>query len=59
VSGLVFLLVALLLSVIGSAVLWFTHRKPTSLDHGITSFEREMRALSPDRRQHQRRGGDS
>ncbi len=49
-SGLVFLLMALLVSVIGLGVLWVRQRKPTSLDHGITDFQREMRALAPDER---------
>jgi hypothetical protein len=48
VSGLLFLLMALVVSVIGSALLWVRQRKPTSLDHGITEFQREMRALAPD-----------
>jgi hypothetical protein len=47
VSGLVFLFMALVVSVLGSALLWARQRKPTSLDHGITEFQREMRALAP------------
>jgi hypothetical protein len=54
VNGLVFLGAALLLSVIGSMLLWLRHRKPTSLHHGIDSFSREMRALSPDKDQTER-----
>ena len=49
-TGLVFLSVALVLSLVGSAVLYLRHRKPRSLDHGISSFQREMQALSPDAR---------
>ena len=49
-SGLVFLLLALVVSLLGSALLWARQRKPTSLDHGITEFQREMRALAPDQR---------
>ena len=52
-NGLVFLFIALVLSIGGSLVLWWLHRKPTSLDHGIDEFAREMRALSPDRREQQ------
>jgi hypothetical protein len=52
VTGLVFLLIALVLSVLGSMVLWLRHRNPTSLDHGIDEFQREMRALAPPRRDH-------
>lgn len=47
-SGLVFLLIALGLSVVGSLVLWMRYRKPTSLEHGIRSFNKEMEALAPD-----------
>lgn len=46
-TGLVFLLVAVLLSVLGTAILFLRHRDPTSLDHGVEEFQREMRALSP------------
>ncbi|MGE0794844.1 MAG: hypothetical protein AB7O29_05795 [Acidimicrobiia bacterium] len=49
-NGLAFLLMALVVSLAGSAVLWARQRKPTSLDHGITEFQREMRALAPDER---------
>jgi hypothetical protein len=54
-NGLVFLSIALVVSVLGSLVLWFRHRDPTSLDSGIDEFQREMRALSPD--QPQKHGG--
>lgn len=47
VSGLIFLLAALTLSVVGSLVLWLRHRQPTSLDQGIDDFSREMQALAP------------
>ena len=48
-NGLVFLVAALLLSIIGSLLLWLRHRKPTSLHHGIDSFSKEMQALAPQR----------
>ena len=47
-NGLVFLLIALGVSVLGSMALWVRHRDPTSMDHGIDEFQREMRALAPD-----------
>jgi hypothetical protein len=47
VTGLLFLLIAFALSVGGSIVLWLRHRDPTSVDHGIDEFRREMRALAP------------
>ena len=51
-SGLGFLLIALVLSLLGSIAIWLRHRPPTSLDHGIDEFQREMRALAPEH-QHQ------
>jgi len=46
-AGLLFLLIAVGLSTGGSLLLWLRHRDPTSVDHGITAFQREMRALAP------------
>lgn len=43
-----FLLIAVGLSVAGSLALFLRHRDPTSLDHGIDEFRREMRALAPE-----------
>ena len=48
-NGLVFLLIAVGLSVGGSLLLYLRHRDPTSMDHGIDEFAREMRALAPER----------
>jgi hypothetical protein len=48
-TGLLFLFIAFLLSVGGSLVLWLRHRDPSSLDHGVNEFQREMRALAPER----------
>jgi hypothetical protein len=53
VSNLLYLVVAVALSVVGSIILWFRHRKPTSMEHGIESFNKELRALAPE--QHDRR----
>jgi hypothetical protein len=58
VSGLVFLLVAVVGSLVGSTALWLRSHKPTSLDHGIHEFQREMRALAPSRR-HRESDGDT
>ena len=49
-SALVFLLIALAISIVGSVVLWLRHRKPSSLEHTIDAFSREMQALSPEAR---------
>ena len=54
-SSLAYLLVALALSIIGSLILWYRHRRPRSLEYGIDEFSRELRALAPKRE----RGGDS
>lgn len=48
-SGLMFLLVALLLSVVGSVALWLRHREPTSVERSVEDFSREMHALAPPR----------
>ena len=48
VSALVFLLIVLVVSGVGALVLWLQHRSPTTLESGIESFQREMRALAPD-----------
>ncbi len=45
-SGLVFLVVAVGLSLIGSLVYWLRTRKPTTWDSGITEFSRNMEALA-------------
>ncbi len=49
-DNLIYLLVALALSLVGSLVLWLRQRKPTSLEAGIDEFQRELRALAPERR---------
>jgi hypothetical protein len=49
-GGLAFLLIVLVISGIGVLVLWMRNRDTTSLDNGVEEFQREMRALSPDRR---------
>lgn len=42
-----FLLIAVVISVVGSLVLYLRSRTPTSLDSGIDNFRREMQALAP------------
>jgi hypothetical protein len=54
VTGFVFLLIAFALSIGGSLLLWLRHRDPTTLDHAIDEFQREMRALAPDTERGQR-----
>jgi len=49
VSNLIYLLLAVTLSIIGSLILWYRHRRPRSMEEGIAEFNRELRALSPER----------
>ncbi len=51
-SNLIYLAMALVLSGIGWLVIWLRHRQPTSVEHGIEEFNRELRALAPEA-QHQ------
>ena len=46
-SALVFLFIVLVVSGIGSAILWYQHRSPNTLESGIEAFQREMEALAP------------
>lgn len=46
-SAVVFLLIAVVVSLIGGLYLWYKHRSPTTLDSGIKAFQREMEALKP------------
>ena len=48
-TSILFLVAAVVLSIVGCALFLLSHRKPTSLEHGIHSFSREMHALSPER----------
>ena len=49
-SALLFLLAALVLSAIGSAVVLMRGREPKGSETSVKAFEREMRALSPEAR---------
>jgi hypothetical protein len=57
VSNLIYLLLALVLSVVGSLILVYRHRRPRSMEEGIHEFNRELRALAPERREDERRSG--
>ena len=46
-NPIVFLLIAVVISVVGSLVLYLRSRTPSSLDAGIDNFRREMQALAP------------
>ena len=49
-SNLLYLGLAILLSSIGATIIYLRNRKPTSLNAGIEEFQRELRALAPDKR---------
>jgi hypothetical protein len=48
VNALVFLGVAVVVSVLGSLIVLLRNRSPRSIDHGIDDFNQAMQALSPD-----------
>jgi hypothetical protein len=48
VSNLIYLVVAVAASIVGSLVLWFRSRKPTSVESRIDEFHRGLQALSPE-----------
>ncbi|HVM03302.1 MAG TPA: hypothetical protein VM263_11585 [Acidimicrobiales bacterium] len=50
-TNLLYLLVAVGLSVVGSLALWYRHRKPRRFEYGVDAFQRELRALAPERRE--------
>jgi hypothetical protein len=50
-SNLLYVGAAVVLSAVGSFIIWARAHKPRSLESGIDEFNRELRALSPDRRQ--------
>jgi hypothetical protein len=47
VGAAAFLMIALVISVVGSTILYLRSRTPSSLDSGIENFRREMQALAP------------
>lgn len=49
-SNLLYLGVAIVLSIIGCLVIYLRSRKPTSLNSGIEEFQRELKALAPEHR---------
>ncbi len=46
-SGVVFLLMAVVISVLGSVLVWRRHSTPRSAENSVESFSREMQALAP------------
>ncbi|HVX19650.1 MAG TPA: hypothetical protein VHA73_16630 [Acidimicrobiales bacterium] len=56
-TALIFLAIPVVIIVLGGGWLWFRHHKPRSLESGVESFRREMRALSPEGDERKRRAG--
>ena len=46
-GAVAFLMIAVVISVVGSTILYLRSRTPSSLDSGIENFRREMQALAP------------
>jgi hypothetical protein len=57
VSNLLYLVIALALSAVGSLILWYRHRRPRSMEAGIDEFSRELKALAPERREGEHHSG--
>ena len=57
-NALVFLVIAVVLSVIGCGILWMRSRQPGSMEAHIRDFERELDALAPDRQRPRAPRGD-
>jgi hypothetical protein len=49
-SNLLYLGIAVVLSVLGVLVLWFRTRRPRSMNAHIAEFARELEALAPEQR---------
>ncbi|HEX8770204.1 MAG TPA: hypothetical protein VF711_05485 [Acidimicrobiales bacterium] len=49
-SNLVYLGIAVVLSLVGCGVLWLRNRRPTTMEASIRDFSRELGALAPDDR---------
>ena len=49
-ANLLYLAAAVVLSIVVSVIIVVRNRKPTSMEAGIEAFNRELRALAPDKR---------
>jgi hypothetical protein len=45
-SGVAFLLLAVVVAAVGTLIVWIRHRKPTHFMSSVDDFQREMDALS-------------
>lgn len=48
-NNLIYLVIAVVLSLVGSLILWLRTRQPKSMEAGIEQFAKGLRALAPDR----------
>jgi len=48
-SALVYVLVAIAFSICCSVVMWLRRNRPRSVEFGIDEFQRELKALAPER----------
>lgn len=55
-ANLLYLIGAIATISVACTTLYLRNRKPTTLEYGIDSFQRELKALSPDRRPTERDG---
>ena len=59
VANLLYLIGAVVVSAVACLLVWLRNRKPKSVESAIDSFQRELRALSPDRHPGDREGRNS
>jgi hypothetical protein len=57
VANLLYLVGALIAIVVILSGLYLRNRKPKTMEYGIESFQRELRALAPDAAERERRSG--
>ncbi len=58
-TALAFLGIVVVVSLVGSLIVWLQHRSPSTLESGIEAFQREMHALAPPDGHTRRRDGTS
>jgi hypothetical protein len=46
-GAVAFLMIAVVITAVGSGILYLRNRTPSSLEAGIDNFRREMQALAP------------
>ena len=56
-ANLLYLVGALIAIAVILSALYLRNRKPKTMEYGIESFQRELRALAPDAAERERRSG--